>query len=176
MGSIAQLKQNLTGGGARPNRFSVQINFPAFAGSTDQVKKTQYLVKTTQLPSSTIGIIEQPYQGRILKIPGDRTYEEWTVTFVNDTDFALRDAFEKWHNYIISAEGNVGDDDLDQIFSTAIAKQLNRADDVIKEYTFEDLWPTVVGPIELAQDQNNVVEEFEVTFAYSQHITDGITS
>src|SRR5690625_3835059 len=104
--SISSFKAALKGGGARSNRFEVIIDFPAFAGGSDEIRKTAFLCSSAQLPGSTLGQIEQPFRGRVLKLAGDRTFDDWEVTFVNDTDFALRDAFERWHNAINGYNSN----------------------------------------------------------------------
>lgn len=167
MAGISQFKAALKGGGARSNRFEVIIDFPAFAGGADEIRKTAFLASSTQLPGSTLGVIEQPFRGRVLKLAGDRTFDEWEVVFVNDTDFALRDSFERWHNFINSYNTNVGSTVPEEYMSSCTVYQLDNQDNRIKEYTLEMAWPTVVAPIEVGQDQNNTVELFGVTFAYS---------
>lgn len=168
--SISDFKNALKGGGARPNRFEVLVHFPAFAASQDAIRKTPFLCSSSQLPGSTLGVLEAPYRGRVLKLPGDRLFDEWEVSFVNDTDFALRDAFEAWHNGMSSYNTNVGFTSPDDAFATVSIYQLDNQDNRIKEYTLLLSFPTVVGPIELGQEQNNIIELFSVTFAYSDII------
>ena len=98
---ISDFKSKLSGGGARPNLFEVVLSFPASAPTdTNTLDKSRFLIKAAALPSSTVGPINVPFRGRILKIAGDRTFESWTVTVINDTDFAIRSALEKWMNSI----------------------------------------------------------------------------
>ena len=99
--TISDFKSRLSGGGARPNLFEVELAFPdAVAIDNDVLQKARFLVKAAALPASTIAPIDVPFRGRILKIAGDRTFETWTITVINDTDFSLRSAFEKWMNTI----------------------------------------------------------------------------
>ena len=98
---ISDFKSKLTGGGARPNLFEVELAFPdAVAIDNDVLQKTRFLVKAAALPASTIAPVEIPFRGRILKVAGDRTFETWTITVIHDTDFVIRSAMEKWINVI----------------------------------------------------------------------------
>ena len=102
---ISDFKSKLTGGGARPNLFEVELAFPdAVAIDNDVLQKTRFLVKAAALPASTIAPVEIPFRGRILKVAGDRTFETWTITVINDTDFVIRSAMEKWMNVINKLE------------------------------------------------------------------------
>ena len=93
---VDDFKAKLRGGGARSNLFKATINFPAYAGG--DVELTSFLCEAAQLPGSTMGIIEMPFRGRILKMAGDRTFDTWSPTIINDTDFAVRNAMERWMN------------------------------------------------------------------------------
>ena len=86
--SIQNFLSNLKGGGASPNRFEVVIDFPAFAATQEEIRKTAFLVQASQIPGSNLGVKEVGFRGRQLKLPGDRTFEDWEATFYNDTDFA----------------------------------------------------------------------------------------
>ena len=112
---ISDFKSKLTGGGARPNLFEVELAFPnAVAIENDVLQKARFLVKAAALPSSTINPIEIPFRGRILKIAGDRTFETWTITVINDVDFVIRSAFEKWMNVINKLDDGTGLQNPDQ--------------------------------------------------------------
>lgn len=165
--SIQEFKSNLRGGVAAPNRFEVVVDFPAFAGGADEIRQTAFLANSTSLPPFNMGITEVPFRGRPLKLAGDRTFEEWTVSFVNDNSFGLRNAFERWSNGINGLNSNLGLDIPDEYMATFTVYQLDRQDNRIKEYVLKLAWPTVVGQIELAQDSNDTFEQFEVTVAYS---------
>lgn len=167
MSSISEFLANLKGGGARPNKFEVVVDFPAFAGTQEEIRKTAFLAQSSQLPGSNLGVAETAFRGRVLKLPGDRTFDEFEVTFYNDTDFALRDAFEAWHNGINQYNSNVGLLAPEDYFSTVSVYQLNGQNERIKEYTMYHAWPQIIAPIDLAQDSNDTIEIFSVTISYS---------
>ena len=111
---ISDFKSKLTGGGARPNLFEVELAFPdAVAIANDVLQKSRFLVKAAALPASTIAPVEIPFRGRILKVAGDRTFETWTITVINDTDFVIRSAMEKWMNVINKLDDATGLTDPD---------------------------------------------------------------
>ena len=98
---ITDFKSKLTGGGARSNLFEVVLSFPDIAKPDSVVlEKTRFLVKAANLPASNIAPIDVPFRGRILKVAGDRSFDTWSITVINDTDFAIRSAFENWMNKI----------------------------------------------------------------------------
>ena len=166
---------SLKGGGARPNRFEIVVDFPAFAADQEVIRKTAFLCQSTSLPGSNLGIMEVGYRGRQLKLAGDRTFDDWETTFYNDTDFAIHDAFEAWHNAINQYNSNTGLPTPGEYMSTASVYQLDGNDKRVKEYVLQLAWPTVIGPIELAQDSNDAIETFSVTFAYSD-ISNGLST
>ena len=99
--TITDFKSKMAGGGARPNLFEVELVFPdPIAIENDVKEKSRFLVKAAQLPASNITPIEVNFRGRILKIAGDRTFDTWTVTVINDVDFSIRSAMEKWMDFI----------------------------------------------------------------------------
>ena len=150
---------------ARPTLFDVSsIQVPSFVSGLDNV---QFHAKATSIPTSNLGIIPVGYQGRKIKIPGDRTYDEWTVTFYNDVGWNIRDAFESWHNAISAPESIYGEPILDNIFGSFSVAQKNNNNETIKTYTLEKAFPSVVGEIALDWDSNDAVETFDVTIAYS---------
>ena len=115
---ISDFKSKLTGGGARPNLFEVELAFPdAVAIDNDVLQKSRFLVKAAALPASTIAPVEIPFRGRILKVAGDRTFETWTITVINDTDFVIRSAMEKWMNVINKLDDATGLTDPDEYLS-----------------------------------------------------------
>ena len=103
--TITDFKSKMAGGGARPNLFEVELVFPdPIAIENDVKEKSRFLVKAALLPASNITPIEVNFRGRILKIAGDRTFDTWTVTVINDVDFSIRSAMEKWMDFINSME------------------------------------------------------------------------
>ena len=103
---VDDFKSKLRGGGARPNLFKATLNFPAYAGG--DVELASFLCKTAALPVSEMALVTVPFRGRQLKIAGDRTFANWTVTVINDTDFSVRDAMERWMNGINAHAANTG--------------------------------------------------------------------
>ena len=101
--NIDSFKTALSKGGVRPHLFRVQGNI----GNTSLPTKVGFLCKAAQLPATTIGSIEVPFRGRKIKLPGEREFAEWTLTFLSDGDFELRNAFEKWMDDLNQTVSNV---------------------------------------------------------------------
>ncbi|MFA7408416.1 MAG: phage tail protein [Anaerolineaceae bacterium] len=169
MFSINEFRSQLVGGGARPTLFQVQITNP-ITGIADF--KIPFMVKTASLPSSTVGQYEVPYMGRKIKYGGDRTFEDWTVTVINDEDFLIRNSMEAWSNAINTFESNARA--LPQIYkSDAQVIQYGKDQTPLRQYTFQGLFPTNISEISLGWEQNDSIEEFTVTFAYDAYTVDG---
>ena len=178
MPNIIDFKSKLNGG-VRPNLYQVDIDFPARAigalnGATKStlMGETRYLCRSTSLPTHSQGLIEVPFRGRFLKIPGDRTFEAWTATFYNTADFNLRAAFENWINIANQTDENIGVvGGLDALFADVTVRQLSKdskggKNSVLRTYRLVDAWPTSVGAINVAFDSNDALEEFDVEFQY----------
>jgi hypothetical protein len=161
--SVDDFKAQLTGGGARANLFRVTVNFPTYAGGN--AEKTSFMVKGAQLPGSTVNSIDVPFRGRILKLAGERTFEPWTVTVINDTDFAVRDAMERWSNGIQSHAQNTGLVNPTDYQVDLFVEQLDRDETVLKRYDFRGCFPTNISPIDLSSETADQIEEFTVEFA-----------
>ena len=160
---ISDFKSKLTGGGARPNLFEVELAFPnAVQIENDFLQKSRFLVKAAALPASTISPIEVPFRGRILKIAGDRTFETWTITVLNDVDFVIRSAFEKWMNIINSMEDATGVQNPDDYQKDAMVHQLDRDGGILRSYKFWDIFPTNISTIDLSYETTDTLEEFTV--------------
>ena len=164
MSSIDQFKANLAGGGARANQYIV--TFGNAPGATFD-NKTQFLVKSTSLPGQTITEIPVNFRGRQLFLAGDRTFETWTTTVINDTDFHIRRQIEGWMNNINDLETNTGQDNVALYTSNCVVTQLDRNNVVLKEYKLTSCWPTVLGPIELSYDTVSDIETFDITWRYT---------
>tara|TARA_B100000085_G_scaffold63349_1_gene56186 strand:+ start:2691 stop:3218 length:528 start_codon:yes stop_codon:yes gene_type:complete len=157
---VDDFKSKLVGGGARANLFKATINFPSYAGG--DVELSSFMCKAAQLPASVIAPITIPFRGRQLQIAGDRTFEPWTVTVINDTDFAVRNAMERWMNGINQHNNNTGLVDPVEYQADMIVEQLNKAGESVKRYDFRGTFPTNVSAIELSYDTENAIEEFTV--------------
>ena len=160
---VDDFKSKLRGGGARPNLFKATLNFPAYAGG--DVELSSFLCKTAQLPVSEMALVNVPFRGRQLKIAGDRTFQNWTVTIINDTDFSVRDSLERWMNGINSHAANTGLSNPVDYEADLSVDQLDRNGDVLKTYNFRGCFPVNVGEIALSYETNDAVEEFTVEFA-----------
>jgi hypothetical protein len=159
---VDDFKSKLKGGGARPNLFNVKMNFPAYA--LGDAELTSFMCKAAALPASTVNVISVPFRGRQLKIAGDRTFETWTVTVINDTDFAIRDAMERWMNGINSHNANTGFNDPAEYQTDLSVEQLDKDGIVLKTYNFRSCFPTSIAAIELSYETVDTVEEFAVEF------------
>jgi hypothetical protein len=161
---ITDFKSKLTGGGARANLFEVELAFPSQVkvdGINEVLEKSRFLVKAANLPASNVAQIEVPFRGRTLKIAGDRSFDSWTVTVINDTDFSIRSAFEKWMNTINRVSDNTGLTDPAAYQADAFVYQLDRDGSVLRTYHFYDVFPTQVTAIELSYDATGI-QDFQV--------------
>jgi len=178
--TLDTFKSKLLGGGVRPNFFEVELKFPALGIDDNDVSdRTRFLVKGANLPASIVAPISVPFRGRELKIAGERSFDTWTITVINDSNFVLRDAFEKWMNVINKVSDNAGEVDPTIYQQEAYVHQLGRAPitnqagvpatsggniPILRSYHFHGVFPTNVSTIELSYDSNNVIEEFSVEF------------
>ena len=163
--TITGFKSKLAGGGTRPNLFEVELVFPdPIAIENDVKEKSRFLVKAAQLPASNITPIEVNFRGRILKIAGDRTFDTWTVTIINDVDFAIRSAMEKWMNFINKMEDATGAQDPAAYQPDAYVHQLDRDGSTLRSYKFHDVFPTNISAVDLSYETVDTVEEFTVEF------------
>ena len=163
--TITDFKSKMAGGGARPNLFEVELVFPdPIAIENDVKEKSRFLVKAAQLPASNITPIEVNFRGRILKIAGDRTFDTWTVTVINDVDFAIRSAMEKWMNFINKMEDATGAQDPAAYQPDAYVHQLDRDGSTLRTYKFHDVFPTNISAVDLSYETVDSVEEFTVEF------------
>ena len=189
MSSISDFKSKVATDFARPNLFKCDLNFPS--SFTDQAGLKDlgtFTVKAANLPATQLGTVEVPYRGRVLKIAGDRTFEPWTITIMNDKNFKLRDAFEKWTESIQEYAQNVttAGTNIQNYYADMFVSQLDRntsdvstaasngkvksasagaqgiPHQVLREYRFVDVFPTNISAIDLDFGSNDAIEEFTV--------------
>ena len=161
--TISDFKSKLTGGGARPNLFEVHLAFPALVSvDNDLLSKARFLVKAASLPASTVSPVDVPFRGRILKIAGDRTFETWSITVINDTDFSIRSAFEKWMNVINRLSDATGFNNPADYQQDAFIHQLDRDGSTLRTYKFFDVFPTNLSQMDLSYETTDTIEEFTV--------------
>lgn len=159
---VDDFKSKIRGGGARPNLFQATVNFPTYAAG--DVELTSFMCKGAQLPASVTNVIDVPFRGRQLKVAGDRTFEPWTVTIINDTDFAVRDSMERWLNGINNHKANAGLTNPVDYQADLIVDQLDRDGNAIKTYNFRGAFPVNISNIELNYETVDTIEEFTVEF------------
>jgi len=183
---LSQFKTKLEGGGARPNLF--EVTFPSFppgvrlgvqgdGTGTYDAEKFSFLCKAAALPASNISPIEVPFRGRTMKVAGDRTFDTWTITVINDEDFQYRRAFEAWMQNIGQYSDHSGLTTPNDYMADATVVQLGRAlvgketgtgtggnANVLAQYKFKDIFPTNISAIDLSYDTTDTIEEFTVEF------------
>lgn len=167
MATISDFKNNFRGG-VRPNLFQIVINAPVI-GSMN----LEFLGKATQIPSSTVAQFNVDYRGRQLKVPGDRTFADWSVTILNDPEWLNRTRIEQWMNAITEHSQNISSINNIDVYGNAAVSQLSREGKVLRTYRIQDIFPTECGSIELGMGSNDTVEEFIVTFAVNNYTIDG---
>ena len=175
MASINDFKANLIGGGARANQFRVTITPPPGIAIGLDVRRTSFMCKGTNLPAQELTPIEVPFRGRKIYIAGDREFAEtWTTTFINDTDFMVRNALERWSNGINDLALNTGVVDPADYQTDLTVEQLDRDDTVLKTYIFRSAWPVTISAIELTSENQDALEEFECTWRYQHFEASGV--
>ena len=177
--NVNQFRSQLQGDGARPNLFEVTMPFPVFSLPGNAQTKLTFMCKTAQLPGSTLGVVPMQYFGRELKFVGNRSFADWTITIINDEDFVVRNAFERWMNGINSHNLNV----RNPVAGTPIGYsvdgqvlQFGKAGNTIKQYNFVGMFPTDLTPIDVDWGSNDAIEEFSVTLTYQwwESVADGV--
>ena len=175
MPNINDFKAKLAGGGARANQFKVTMPFPGYAQVGGEIEDLAFLCRATTLPGMDVPSLNVPFRGRSIKIAGDRTVADWSVTAYNDTNFKLRNAFERWQNGINNMTDNEGLTNPVDYQVDAFVDHLDRNGNTVKSYTLRGVFPTIVAPIELSYDEATAIEEFSVTFAYQYFETNTTT-
>lgn len=189
--TIDRFKRQLQGGGARSNLFEVSFGVNADGTPTTSTGNVTVfsnlgldaqnytsadlmLIKSAGLPASTISEIPVPFRGRTLKIAGDRTFDTWTITIINDTDFKWRKLFERWMNYIVKVSDGSGTIKPTDYMADMNVTQLSRdpgvapnvkntnAIKVLRKYVVYGVFPTNVSQIDLSYNNENEIEEFTV--------------
>jgi hypothetical protein len=127
------------------------------------------MCKTAQLPGSTVGVVPVNYFGRELKFVGNRTFADWTISVINDEDFVVRNAFERWMNGINSHNFNVRNPlalaPLGYSVDSEVT-QFGKQGNTLKKYRFVGVFPTDITPIDVDWGSNDTIEEFSVTLTY----------
>lgn len=166
--NISAFKSSMKFGGARNSLFEVTLTNPIASGS-DNILPLR--AKGASIPGSTINPIEVFYFGRPTKFSGNRTFEELTLTILNDEDFKVRNELEAWSNAINRLGENVRGlptSEHSLYSSTAEVHQMSQSGRKLRSYKFINIWPSVIAPIELNWE-TEAVQEYQVTFQYDYY-------
>ena len=178
--NIQSFRDRMLGGGARPNMFEVNIDLPdQIVKDKNRDETMRFMIKAAEIPAANIGNIPVPFRGRVLPVAGDRTFDPWTVTVINDTSFNIRDTMEQWSNSINDLQFDGGITNPAGYQTDAFVTQLGRVNDnsgqlssgadnmqQIRQYKFFGIYPGVVSSIPLDYGATDQIEEFQVTFNY----------
>ena len=177
--AVAQFKSNLKQGGARPALFKVEFQYPS--GITAPPTKAEFLVKSTTIPASTIGSYDVFYHGIAIHVAGDRTFDTWDTTIINDEDFGIRKTLEKWmdsiSNHKLNTRNkkvfNTSEGDVAKYKSTLKVKQFSKAGKLLQTYSFIGAWPSALSTINLDWATASEIEEFTCTWVYDSWFVSG---
>ena len=161
--NISGFVNAFAGGGVRTNLFAVYGTIPGFSNN----RAISFLCKAAQIPASSLGTIEVPYRGRRIKLPGDRTFQDWSITIISDANMSLRSAFEFWSATFNAHVSNISVNNFMQFMPTWSVTQLFRTGDAMRTYNFIGCFPSEVGAIDLSYENNDQIAEFPVTINYS---------
>ena len=175
MANINDFKSRLKGGGARANQFKVTLPFPGYASVGGETSDMAFLCTATGTPASTVTETPIAFRGRTLYVAGDRTFDVWTTSVLNDTDFKIYRAVERWLNGINNMTDNEGLTNPSDYQVDAFVDHLDRNGSTLKSWTFRGLFPTALPGIALNYGTNNDVETFDVTWRYQYFETDTTT-
>jgi hypothetical protein len=169
--------RNRIGYGIRPNLFQVTIpSTPTGLTFTSQNTDFTFLCRSAGIPASTLGTVEVPFRGRVIKLPGDRTFEAWTVTVFADQNLQLRNYFESWMNQLNEHRSGGGQttgytatlqvDQLARGTNAATDTDNTTPHNIVKSYQFLNAFPSNIAQIDLSYDNNNSIAEYTVEFQY----------
>ena len=177
--AVTEFKSNLKQGGARPSLFKVEFQYPS--GITTPPTKAEFLVKSTTIPASTVGSYDVFYHGKAIKVAGDRTFDTWDTTIINDEDFGIRHTLENWMSIISShklntrnkqAFADMSEGDVAKYKSTLKVRQFSKAGAELRAYKFIGAWPSSLSTINLDWGTQEI-EEFTCTWIYDSWFVSG---
>lgn len=171
MFDINEIRSEMALGGARPNLFRVLLTNPILAAND---RKIPLLGKASSLPDFELGVATVGYFGGEVKFPGNQKFKPWTITFYADEDYGVRDPLERWRNAILDTEQNrntTGSSSPLNYKSQGTVEHIGKDGRIIKVYSFDGIWPSSVGQVELDWEENNSIMTFDVTFQYDRFTT-----
>lgn len=140
---------------ARPNLFEVEI---PFMGGNFPFK-----CKAASMPSGVVEAVPVGYQNKKLKLAGDRTFDDWTITVYNDAEHNTRQQFIEWQALAQSLDRNINGETPTSYKKEATVYQLDRQGNRTRAYTIYGIWPSNIAELALDWDNNSQIEMFEVT-------------
>ena len=167
--NVNDFRSQMVGDGAHPNLFEVSMPFPVFSAPANAQTKLTFMCKTAQLPGVTLGVVPVQYFGRELKFVGNRTFADWTISVINDEDFIIRNAFERWMNGINSHSLNVRNPLALAPLGYSVygdVTQFGKQGNTLKKYKFIGMYPTDISAIDVDWGSNDTIEEFTVNLTY----------
>jgi len=173
--NVNEFQGQMVGGGARPSLFEVFLTNPVNSSADDKVR---FMCRVAQIPGTTLSSIPVSYFGRPVKFAGNRTFEDWTVTIINDEDFSIRSTLEEWVQNINSTQGNIrlAGANPEAYKSQAQVVHYGKQGNIIREYKFVGMFPTLIAPIDLDWGNADAIEEYSVTFTYDYFVVDNASS
>ena len=175
MANINDFKARLKGGGARANQFKVTMPFPGYSAVGGETADLAFLCSAAALPGSNVAVTPVNFRGRILNLTGDRTFNPWNITVLNDTDFKIYRAFERWMNGMNNMTDNEGLTNPNNYQRDIQVDHLDRNGATLKTYILRGAFPTTLDDISLSASDNDTIEDFDVTFTYQYFETDTTT-
>ena len=159
-------------GGARPALFEVLVVWPG-----GQLPDFNFMCRASQIPASTLNIVEQTYFGRALKFAGNRTFADWPVTIINDEDYKIRDGFERWSEALNSFEGNIRDGarvTTSSYKGTGTVRHFGKTGNLIREYEVRGLVPQDIAAMDMDWGTDEI-QTFGVNFAMDYWVVNQTT-
>ena len=175
MANVSDFISKLKGGGARQNQFKVTMPFPGYSAVGGETSDLAFLCTATAIPGQTVASVPVNFRGRVLNLAGDRTFNPWSITVLNDTDFKIYRAMERWMNGINNMTDNEGIANPADYQVDGFVDQLDRNGTTLKSYTYRGLYPEALANIPLSYGTNDAIEEFGVTFQFQYFETDTTT-
>ena len=179
--NVTKFKTNLKQGGARPSLFNVEFQYPSkVLPLPNPQNQASFLVKATTIPASTIGSYDVYYHGKAIKVAGDRTFDTWDTTIINDEDFGIRNILENWMGSISDHKLNTRDKgvfdtsegDVAKYKSTLKVRQFGKSGQELRTYVFKGAWPSALSTINLDWATASEIEEFTCTWVYDSRFID----
>ena len=154
--------KNAIKGGARSNKYRVYIERVGDAATAD------LLCKSASFPGKTIGEIEVWNQGRKFIVPGDTSFtNEWTLSFYNTEDHQLRLQFIKWMQEIDNFQANVHATDVNSVVVDMKVHQIKNDGTEGQGYMFHNVFPKDIGEITVEDETVDAIQEFDVSFSFT---------